>query len=191
MKSFCMKVILKEIRKLSALEEHRTPMWDKSHSYGVAKDPKFIADNDTHVHSNLVLIGCLYFISMEADWPWEWGWNPRTGTCKLVNHGGVWLVEGKLCSQWREKGKIIDIDDFDKVDRERKQIFKLILSSTGFNVETVEYKNISFTVWDVGGQDKIRPLWRHYFTNTQVQCIRCQFMTLCCFVVKLSQGIWQ
>lgn len=41
------------------------------------------------------------------------------------------------------------------------------LSSTGFNVETVEYKNISFTVWDVGGQDKIRPLWRHYFQNTQ------------------------
>ena len=26
----------------------------------------------------------------------------------------------------------------------------------GFNVETVEYKNISFTVWDVGGQDKVR-----------------------------------
>lgn len=38
----------------------------------------------------------------------------------------------------------------------------------GFNVETVEYKNINFTVWDVGGQDKIRPLWRHYFVNTQV-----------------------
>ena len=40
-------------------------------------------------------------------------------------------------------------------------------SVSGFNVETVEYKNISFTVWDVGGQDKIRPLWRHYFQNTQ------------------------
>jgi len=25
----------------------------------------------------------------------------------------------------------------------------------GFNVETVEYKNISFTVWDLGGQDKV------------------------------------
>ena len=35
------------------------------------------------------------------------------------------------------------------------------LRPAGFNVETVEYKNISFTVWDVGGQDKIRPLWRH------------------------------
>ena len=38
---------------------------------------------------------------------------------------------------------------------------------TGFNVETVEYKNLCFTVWDVGGQDKIRPLWKHYFQNTQ------------------------
>lgn len=43
----------------------------------------------------------------------------------------------------------------------------LICATAGFNVETVEYKNIQFTVWDVGGQDKIRPLWRHYFQNTQ------------------------
>merc|ERR1712216_1027752 len=41
------------------------------------------------------------------------------------------------------------------------------IPTIGFNVETVEYKNISFTVWDVGGQDKIRPLWRHYFQNKQ------------------------
>ena len=31
----------------------------------------------------------------------------------------------------------------------------------------VEYKNVSFTVWDIGGQDRIRPLWRFYFQNTQ------------------------
>ena len=37
----------------------------------------------------------------------------------------------------------------------------------GFNVETLEYKNINFTVWDIGGQDKIRPLWRYYYQNTQ------------------------
>jgi len=29
------------------------------------------------------------------------------------------------------------------------------IPTIGFNVETVEYKNISFTVWDVGGQDKV------------------------------------
>lgn len=36
----------------------------------------------------------------------------------------------------------------------------------GFNVETVTYKNISFTVWDIGGQDKIRNLWRVYFKGS-------------------------
>ncbi|XP_030585172.1 ADP-ribosylation factor 2-like [Archocentrus centrarchus] len=41
------------------------------------------------------------------------------------------------------------------------------IPTIGFNVETVEYKNISFTVWDVGGQTIIRPLWRHYYVNTQ------------------------
>ncbi len=40
------------------------------------------------------------------------------------------------------------------------------IPTIGFNVETLDYKNISFTVWDVGGQDKIRPLWRHYYQNT-------------------------
>jgi len=37
----------------------------------------------------------------------------------------------------------------------------------GFNIETVIFHNICFTVWDVGGQDKIRPLWRHYYAATQ------------------------
>ncbi len=37
----------------------------------------------------------------------------------------------------------------------------------GFNVETVVFKNISFTVWDIGGQDKIRNLWRVYLKGSQ------------------------
>ena len=41
------------------------------------------------------------------------------------------------------------------------------IPTIGFNVETVRYKNFEFTAWDVGGKDKIRPLWRHYFQNTQ------------------------
>ncbi len=43
------------------------------------------------------------------------------------------------------------------------------IPTVGFNVETVTYKNVKFNVWDVGGQDKIRPLWRHYYTGTQVR----------------------
>ncbi|ELK24625.1 ADP-ribosylation factor 1 [Myotis davidii] len=41
------------------------------------------------------------------------------------------------------------------------------IPTIGFNVETVEYKNISFTVWDVNGQNNILPLWHHYLQNTQ------------------------
>merc|ERR1712190_29858 len=40
------------------------------------------------------------------------------------------------------------------------------IPTIGFNVENVEYKNLKFTVWDVGGQQSIRQLWKHYYSNT-------------------------
>ena len=43
---------------------------------------------------------------------------------------------------------------------------ELFLSNVGFNVETIEQKNVKFTVWDIGGQEKVRQLWRHYYRNT-------------------------
>ncbi|XP_072016158.1 uncharacterized protein [Amphiura filiformis] len=48
--------------------------------------------------------------------------------------------------------------------------FGAIITTTptpGFNVETMVYKNINFTSWDLGGQDNFRPIWRHYLQNTQ------------------------
>ncbi|CAI2352260.1 unnamed protein product [Caenorhabditis sp. 36 PRJEB53466] len=52
-------------------------------------------------------------------------------------------------------------------------LYKLKLNETvntiptiGFNVETVTFQKITLTVWDVGGQQKIRPLWKYYFPNT-------------------------
>jgi ADP-ribosylation factor protein 6 len=48
------------------------------------------------------------------------------------------------------------------------------IPTVGFNVETVTYKNVKFNVWDVGGQDKIRPLWRHYFSGMSLRhSLRC------------------
>ncbi|VDO22708.1 unnamed protein product [Heligmosomoides polygyrus] len=41
------------------------------------------------------------------------------------------------------------------------------IPTIGFNVETVQYRNVSFTLWDVGGQTKIRALWKYYFRDTQ------------------------
>ncbi|TNN80356.1 ADP-ribosylation factor-like protein 14 [Liparis tanakae] len=40
--------------------------------------------------------------------------------------------------------------------------------TVGFNVETLETDRSSpgLTVWDVGGQKKMRPHWRHHYTDT-------------------------
>ena len=53
-------------------------------------------------------------------------------------------------------------------------LFKLKLNETvntiptiGFNVESLTYKNLEFNCWDIGGQFKLRSLWKHYFENTQ------------------------
>lgn len=40
------------------------------------------------------------------------------------------------------------------------------IPTIGFNVETVQYKNLKFQVWDLGGQTSIRPYWRCYYSNT-------------------------
>ena len=40
------------------------------------------------------------------------------------------------------------------------------IPTIGFNVEMLDYKGLRLTIWDVGGQDKIRILWKHYYQNT-------------------------
>ena len=41
------------------------------------------------------------------------------------------------------------------------------ISTIAFNVETIEHKNIRFTIRDGDGLDTVRSLWRHYFQNNQ------------------------
>ncbi|URE25208.1 ARF [Musa troglodytarum] len=103
--------------------------------------------------------------------------NPRFENvcyCGSVRSGRMGLTFAKLFSRLFAKKEMrilmVGLDAAGKTTI----LYKLKLGeivttipTIGFNVETVEYKNISFTVWDVGGQDKIRPLWRHYFQNTQ------------------------
>lgn len=40
------------------------------------------------------------------------------------------------------------------------------IPTVGFNVETVNFKKVTLKVWDIGGQDKIRPLWKYYYNNS-------------------------
>ncbi|XP_069826095.1 ADP-ribosylation factor-like protein 11 [Dendropsophus ebraccatus] len=55
-------------------------------------------------------------------------------------------------------------------------LYKLKMNQTvetfptvGFNVESLEIaKNVFVTVWDVGGQDKLRSNWKEYLEDTDV-----------------------
>jgi small GTP-binding protein len=40
------------------------------------------------------------------------------------------------------------------------------IPTLGFNLQQIQYKNLTFVIWDIGGQDKIRKLWNHYFDNS-------------------------
>lgn len=39
------------------------------------------------------------------------------------------------------------------------------IPTIGFNVEEIKYGRLTFTCFDIGGQDKIRRLWHNYYAN--------------------------
>lgn len=41
------------------------------------------------------------------------------------------------------------------------------IPTMGFVYESIEYKKFKLSVWDVAGQDSLRPLWKHYYQNTK------------------------
>lgn len=38
----------------------------------------------------------------------------------------------------------------------------------GFNLEQISRKKVTFEIWDVGGQEHIRELWKHYYDNEEM-----------------------
>lgn len=40
------------------------------------------------------------------------------------------------------------------------------IPTIGFNVEEIQYGSLTFTCFDIGGQDKIRRLWHNYYANS-------------------------
>lgn len=40
------------------------------------------------------------------------------------------------------------------------------MPTMGFNIEQIQYKNLTFKAWDLGGQTKFRQMWHHYYEHT-------------------------
>ena len=51
--------------------------------------------------------------------------------------------------------------------------------TVGSNVEEVRHGNLSFVVWDLGGQESLRASWSMYYINTHV-------VSACVFVYRLA-----
>ncbi|SCW02056.1 LAFE_0E13190g1_1 [Lachancea fermentati] len=78
-------------------------------------------------------------------------------------------VMGKIFGYREMKILMLGLDNAGKTTILYKLKLNKIKTSAptvGFNVETVSFRNVKFNMWDVGGQDRLRPLWRHYFPAT-------------------------
>lgn len=42
---------------------------------------------------------------------------------------------------------------------------KVTVPTIGFNVEHLQFGNLNFVAWDIGGQNIIRKMWHNYFEN--------------------------
>ena len=78
---------------------------------------------------------------------------------------GISLSAPKIY-QKEDRALLLGLDGSGKTNLLYKLKLGEVISSIptiGFNVETID-RNV--TMWDVGGQPKLRPLWRHYFQAT-------------------------
>ena len=85
---------------------------------------------------------------------------------------------GQVITKWigglfkkKVKGLMLGLDAAGKTtilySLKLNEIVKTI-PTIGFNVENINYKNLDLTIWDVGGQEKLRRLWQHYYQNTDI-----------------------
>lgn len=83
--------------------------------------------------------------------------------------GGVYSYFKSLLGYREMRILILGLDGAGKTTiLYRLQVGEVVttIPTIGFNVEQVTYKNLTFQVWDLGGQTSIRPYWRCYYSNT-------------------------
>ena len=51
--------------------------------------------------------------------------------------------------------------------RLKDQYVPVTQPTIGFHVDTIRHKRVDYNLWDIGGQKKLRLLWRNFFLATQ------------------------
>ncbi|KAI9281988.1 ADP-ribosylation factor family-domain-containing protein [Sporodiniella umbellata] len=76
----------------------------------------------------------------------------------------------RLFSKTPVKLIIVGLDNAGKTTILYKLLMNQVVTTTptiGSNVEEVEYKNLKFLMWDIGGQESLRSTWKTYYVDTQ------------------------
>ncbi|KAI8896187.1 ADP-ribosylation factor family-domain-containing protein [Globomyces pollinis-pini] len=82
----------------------------------------------------------------------------------------------KLLRQLRKSGKeirilVLGLDNAGKttiLNRLSGDEIQNIKPTQGFNVKSVESDGFKLNLWDIGGQETIRPYWRNYFEGSDI-----------------------
>ena len=179
---------LKRHGRTSQQENYRMPCDLMVHCFG------FIRPNDTRSVEKLTeTCACFMFLVLENDFVYYPDHMYR-GTTSAPNDGSPPMSRGdsggpagevtvggqglasRVVSHRKKQGKDLrTVMIGDESVGKTTILYKLRLGeivttipTVGFNVETIKYKKKEFTVWDLGGQDQLKPLWRHYAGSTQV-----------------------
>ncbi|KAG1044072.1 hypothetical protein G6F46_011183 [Rhizopus delemar] len=76
----------------------------------------------------------------------------------------------RLFSKTPVKLIIVGLDNAGKTTILYKLLMNQVVTTTptiGSNVEEVEYKNLKFLMWDIGGQESLRSTWKTYYVDTE------------------------
>lgn len=93
----------------------------------------------------------------------------------LCCSGGLWSYFRGLLGAREMRILILGLDGAGKTTiLYRLQVGEVVttIPTIGFNVEQVQYKNLKFQVWDLGGQTSIR--YANIFNNINVLVLWCR-----------------
>ena len=83
--------------------------------------------------------------------------------------GALFSLLGFASGSSETKILMVGLDGAGKTTILYKLKLDQVVSTTptiGFNLELVEYRNLKLLIRDVGGQDRLRQLWQHYYEES-------------------------